>query len=188
MHVLLLHVVLFSLACGTGKFAVEEKHGRLLYTSPDKQLQLTFYGDYVFYKSSAKVIESKAPELKRIAELKKPVQSHSFLFTTTYLSPWIQCLGTYYPINDATLIDSSYILSFLPSDIINAHIKTFHSDINGNPAVQITYSTDGHTFADYFSQIGDKLVRLTFSSPDSSAENMVNEAGTIFGTMIWHDK
>lgn len=180
---LLLVVLLFSIACGTGKFAIEEKSGRLIYTSPDKRLQLTFYGDYVFYKPSAKVLGSKAPELVRIVELKKPEQFHPFLLTTTYLSPWIQCLGSYYPINDTTLIDSSYILPFLPSDIHIAQLKTFHNDINGKPAIQITYSTDGYTFAEYFSPVGDKLVRITFSSPDSSAENMITEAGTIHGTL-----
>ena len=180
VHVLLLHVVLFSLACGTGKFAVEEKHGRLLYTSPDKQLQLTFYGDYVFYKPTIKNISKKAPALYDLQSGSSP-----FVIAITKVSPWIQCIGFSMNLQSETGIDSAFVSKYLPDSATLTALTPYRSDINGSKGMKVAYITQSGKTAilEYFTQIEEKLIRVSFSTPDSSALNMEAEAGWIYKSL-----
>ena len=180
MHVLLLLVILFSLACGTGKFAVEEKHGRLLYTSPDKQLQLTFYGDYVFYKPTIKNISKKAPALYDLQSGSSP-----FVIAITKVSPWIQCIGFSMNLQSETGIDSAFVSKYLPDSATLTALTPYRSDINGSKGMKVAYITQSGKTAilEYFTQIEEKLIRVSFSTPDSSALNMEAEAGWIYKSL-----
>lgn len=175
-------MLLIMIACRSNRFSVTEQTGRLQYTSPGKQIRLTFYGDYTFSSLSKKQRLRCSPELATIHR-----QANAFVAASTGIAPWIQCLGSTGSISDGTVIDSGFVIQMLPPSPAGLSLSPFNSDINGSKAMKVVYKNTSTTtgIVEYFTQVDGQLIRLSFSTPDSTFGNMEKEAAWIFKSLQW---
>lgn len=192
MKQLLLLLTLLSItACHPIRnIAITERDGKLNYYHEPSKLRLIFYGDYIFETAKRSRFFHFSPEVQKEIAFKK-INGHkgtAFLQSRTYIYPWIWCSAYLYPLHDGNIADTTLIHS-LPESKQGVKTIPFPSFFDQRTGYKFSYkvagikSNDSLFCIEYFIPVDKQLVRVAFSSPDSTAENLNTEAAQIFNNL-----
>jgi hypothetical protein len=169
--------------------AITEHNGKLHYYHEPSKLRLIFYGDYIFETAKRRRFFHFSPAVQKEIAFAK-INAHkgrAFLQSRTYIYPWIWCSAYLYPLPEETINDTTLIHA-LPSGKTDLKTIPFLSFFDQRTGYKLTYKTadknnDSLYCIEYLLPFEQQLVRVAFTTPDSTAENLNKEAAQIFNNL-----
>jgi hypothetical protein len=190
-QLLLLLTLLSIIACHPIRnIAITERNGKLYYYHEPSKLRLIFYGDYIFETGKRSRFFHFSPEVqKEIAFTKiNGNKGKAFLQSRTYIYPWVWCSAYLYPLKEENISDT-ILRQSLPIGKLELKTIPFSSFFDQRTGYKFNYriadgkSNDSLFCIEYFIPVEKQLVRVAFSTPDSTADNLNTEAAQIFNNL-----